>query len=239
MSPLYRHLRSRGNTSDGTEMSGRQDFDRLGSESRWARRVMRKKVPERSPKGSLSCHIVVGTSADKGQACPAPPGARFWPTGYCPHVGLSIVGLASASWDLGRFAAPVSIPRITPRTKKTPTTANGRIEVPEDAAIHVDELGLQTNVFVMEESPSMSSLGRWCMTRGYSFREDAGESPKLIPPNGGFDHWRWNAMPRSSRPPWTSTVQRMMVRKGTTGQVLRQRTAPKGPRRRCSIHATS
>lgn len=65
------------------------------------------------------------------------------------------------------------------------TTARGRLEVSEGDTVRVDELGLQTNIIVMEESPSVLSLGRRCMTRGYSFRLDAEEPPKIILPNGG------------------------------------------------------
>lgn len=64
------------------------------------------------------------------------------------------------------------------------TIANDRIEVAEQASVRVNELGLDTDMLVMDESPSVSSLGRLCMTRGYAFRWEAQESPCLILPNG-------------------------------------------------------
>lgn len=45
------------------------------------------------------------------------------------------------------------------------------------------QLGLKTGVLVLDEASSVLSSDRLCMTRGYAFRWEAGESPCLVVPN--------------------------------------------------------
>ena len=62
-------------------------------------------------------------------------------------------------------------------------TANGVTTTSDVAEINVGELPIQTEAHVLENTPSVFSVGKRCMEQGYSFVWPAGELPFLIDHN--------------------------------------------------------
>ena len=62
-------------------------------------------------------------------------------------------------------------------------TANGVTTTNEVAEINVGELPIQTEAHILDNTPSVFSVGKRCMEQGYSFVWPAGELPFLIDHN--------------------------------------------------------
>ncbi len=63
-------------------------------------------------------------------------------------------------------------------------TASGRIDTNESVNVGIPQLGDRQDVVVLAGCPSILSLGRMCMERGYTFIWKSGKSPLLVTPNG-------------------------------------------------------
>ena len=66
----------------------------------------------------------------------------------------------------------------------TISTANGIIEVGEEALFRIPKIDRSISALLLESSPSVLSLGKRCMHEGYSFRWDAGKVPVFTSPTG-------------------------------------------------------
>ncbi len=69
-------------------------------------------------------------------------------------------------------------------------TANGTAEAAEVADVQVSELDEIVSPYILEETPSVLSVGARCMHLGYSFIWLAGECPYFIRPDGYWVHLR-------------------------------------------------
>ena len=63
-------------------------------------------------------------------------------------------------------------------------TAGGKVRADKAAVVEVERLGKKTEVIVLDDCPSVLSLGRMCMEEGYSFHWDAFGRPCLVSPPG-------------------------------------------------------
>ena len=59
-------------------------------------------------------------------------------------------------------------------------TANGEVQTHEEAIVHVKELDAFLNVKVLDNTPAVSSLGKFCDENGYSNEWINGQKPHLI-----------------------------------------------------------
>ena len=70
----------------------------------------------------------------------------------------------------------------TLRRSKTPTTvvtANGEVQRNEEAQVYVQDLDLFVTVQLLEETPTVLSLGKLCSEHGCSYEWRNGETPQL------------------------------------------------------------
>ena len=70
----------------------------------------------------------------------------------------------------------------TMRTSKSPTTvmtANGEVQTREEATVYVKELDLFVTVVLLEETPTVLSLGKLCEDHGYTYHWTSGQKPHL------------------------------------------------------------
>ena len=71
----------------------------------------------------------------------------------------------------------------TARVSKSPTTvatANGEVQTKEEATVYVKELDLIVAVMLLEDTPTVLSLGKLCEDHGYSCHRTSGQKPQLI-----------------------------------------------------------
>ena len=71
----------------------------------------------------------------------------------------------------------------TMRTSRSPTTvmtANGEVQTREEATVFVKELDLFVTVMLLEETPAVVSLGKFCEDHGYTYHWTSGRKPHLI-----------------------------------------------------------
>ena len=67
-------------------------------------------------------------------------------------------------------------------------TANGSTSTSDVAEIVVDELDEAVKPHVLDESPTVLSIGRRCMRMGYAFHWMPGKQPFMVTPKQGFVH---------------------------------------------------
>ena len=67
-------------------------------------------------------------------------------------------------------------------------TANGSTSTSDVAKIVVDELGETVEPHVLDETPTVLSVGRRCMKMGYAFHWMPGKLPFMVTPKQGFVH---------------------------------------------------
>ncbi len=63
-------------------------------------------------------------------------------------------------------------------------TANGKIVADQEATVHVDRLGTETNAVVLDDCPSVLSLGRKCVAEKFGFYWNPYQKPSLVLPSG-------------------------------------------------------
>ena len=71
----------------------------------------------------------------------------------------------------------------TVTTSKSPTTvitANGKVQTNEEATVYVKELDVFLTMKVLEDTPAVLSLGKFCDEHGYSYEWSNGQKPHLI-----------------------------------------------------------
>ena len=59
-------------------------------------------------------------------------------------------------------------------------TANGEAQTQEEAIVYVKELGIFLTMKVLENTPAVLSLGKFCDENGYSYEWINGQKPHLI-----------------------------------------------------------
>ena len=70
----------------------------------------------------------------------------------------------------------------TVRTSRSPTTvltANGEVQMREEATEYVKELGLVVTVMLLEDNPAVLSLGKLCEDHGFTYHWTSGQKPHL------------------------------------------------------------
>ena len=67
----------------------------------------------------------------------------------------------------------------TSRSLTTAMTANGVVQIREEATVYVNQLDLLVTVMLPEETPAVLSLGKLCEDRGYTYHWTSGEKPHL------------------------------------------------------------
>ena len=68
----------------------------------------------------------------------------------------------------------------TRRISRSPTTvmtANGEVQTGEEATVYVKELDLFVTVMLLEETPTVLSLGKLCEDHGYTYHWTSGQKP--------------------------------------------------------------
>ena len=68
------------------------------------------------------------------------------------------------------------------RTSRSPTTvmtANGEVQIKEEATVYVKELDLFVTVMLLEETPAVLSLGKLCEDHGKTYHWTSGQKPHL------------------------------------------------------------
>ena len=68
----------------------------------------------------------------------------------------------------------------TSRSPTTVITANGEVQMNEEATVYVKELGIFLTMEVLEDTPAVLSLGKLCDEHGYSCEWINGQKPHLI-----------------------------------------------------------
>ena len=71
----------------------------------------------------------------------------------------------------------------TVTTSKSPTTvitANGKVQTNEEATVYVKELDVFLTMKVLEDTPAVLSLGKFCDEHGCSCEWSNGQKPHLI-----------------------------------------------------------
>ena len=68
----------------------------------------------------------------------------------------------------------------TSRSPTTVITANGEVQTHEEATVYVKELDLFLIMKVLEDTPAVLSLGKFCGEHGYSYEWINGQKPHLI-----------------------------------------------------------
>ena len=68
----------------------------------------------------------------------------------------------------------------TSRTPTTVTTGNGEVQTHEEATVYVKELDILLTMKVLEDTPAVLSLGKFCDEHGYSHEWINGQKPHLI-----------------------------------------------------------
>ena len=68
----------------------------------------------------------------------------------------------------------------TSRSPTTVITANGEVQTHEEATVYVKELDIFLTMKVVENTPSVLSLGKLCDEHGYSYEWINGQKPNLI-----------------------------------------------------------
>ena len=71
----------------------------------------------------------------------------------------------------------------TMRTSRSPTTvmtANGEVQTREEATENVKQLDVFVKAMLLEETPTVLSLGKLCEDHGYSYHWTSGQKPHLI-----------------------------------------------------------
>ena len=68
----------------------------------------------------------------------------------------------------------------TSRSLTTVITANGEVQTNEEAAVNAKELGFFLTMKVLENTPAVLSLGKFCDENGYSYEWINGQKPHLI-----------------------------------------------------------
>ena len=63
-------------------------------------------------------------------------------------------------------------------------TANGAVDARDRVKVNLRNKGGNFDALVLEDTPSVLSLGRLCMEEGYKFVWEPGELPQLVPPKG-------------------------------------------------------
>ena len=59
-------------------------------------------------------------------------------------------------------------------------TANGEVQMHEEATVYVKELDIFLTMKVLENTPAVLSLGKLCDENGYSYEWIKGQKPHLI-----------------------------------------------------------
>ena len=59
-------------------------------------------------------------------------------------------------------------------------TANGEVQTQEEAVVYVKELDIFLTMKVLENTPAVLSLGKFCDENGYSYEWIHGQKPHLI-----------------------------------------------------------
>lgn len=80
--------------------------------------------------------------------------------------------------------------------KKDAKKARCQVKISSGADVRVPNLGVDTEVLVMNDSLSVLSLGRLCREKGYSFRWGQGQATGLVLPNGKTRVLEVDSLPR-------------------------------------------
>ena len=86
----------------------------------------------------------------------------------------------------------------TMRTSRSPTmvvTANGEVQTREEATVYVKELDLFVTVVLLEETPTVLSIGKLCEDHGKTYHWTSGQKPHLTKNGKRIDGILSNDMP--------------------------------------------
>ena len=75
-----------------------------------------------------------------------------------------------------------SVELETMRTSRSPTTVmttNGEVQIREEATVYVKELDLFVANMLLDETPAVLSLGKFCEDHGYTYHWISGQKPHL------------------------------------------------------------
>ena len=67
-----------------------------------------------------------------------------------------------------------------PKSRTTVVTSNSEVQTKEEATVCVKELDLFVTVKLLEDTPSVLSLGKLCEDHGYSYEWTTGQKRQLI-----------------------------------------------------------
>ena len=68
----------------------------------------------------------------------------------------------------------------TSRSQTTVMTANGDVQIKEEATVYVNQLDLSIKFMLLEETPAVFTLGRLCDDHGYTYHWFSSQKPHLI-----------------------------------------------------------
>ena len=68
----------------------------------------------------------------------------------------------------------------TSRSPTTVITANGEVQTNEEATVYVKELDIFLTMKVLEDTPAVLSLGKFCDEHGYSYEWIKGQKPTFL-----------------------------------------------------------
>ena len=88
--------------------------------------------------------------------------------------------------------------KATMRTSRSPTTvmtANGEVQIREEATVYVKQLDSFVKVMLLEETPAVLSLGNSVRTMGFSYHWRGGQNPHLIKNGKKIDCKKSNYVP--------------------------------------------
>ena len=91
----------------------------------------------------------------------------------------------------------------TMRTSRSPTTvmtANGEVQTREEATVYVKELDPFVTVMLLDETPTVLSLGKLCEDHGYSYHWTSGQ--KTTSHQKGHENWSQYIKLCAIRSPW-------------------------------------
>ena len=69
---------------------------------------------------------------------------------------------------------------LVSRIPTTVMTANGEVQTNEEATVHVNDVHLFVTVQLLEDTPTILSLGKICEDHGYAYEWVGGQKPHLI-----------------------------------------------------------
>ena len=89
----------------------------------------------------------------------------------------------------------------------TVITANGEVQMHEEATVYVKELGIFLTMKVLENTPAVLSLGKLCDENGYSYEWINSQKPHLTKKT----RFGYSAARRTSFRSWFRACQRVLL----------------------------